>query len=72
MILREMSIVRTLIDFASEVIKILYISTDPLDFVFDSLHDQINPLKHVRDVIYSPLLYLQLQCSNIQVNLLIW
>ena len=58
MILREMSIVSTFIDFASEVIKILYISTDPFDFVFDCLHDQINPLKDVGDIIYSSLLYL--------------
>ena len=60
------------IDLASYVIEIFDIATNPLDLVLDGLHDEVNALKHIGDVVDSSFLHFKLYSSNIKVHLLIW
>ena len=60
------------IDLASYVIEIFDIATNPLDLVLDGLHDEVNALKHIGDVVDSSFLHFKLYSCNIKVHLLIW
>jgi len=63
-ILRELAYGSS-IDLASDVIEIFDIATNPLDSVLDGLHDEVNALKHIGDVVDSSFLHFKLHSSNI-------